>query len=257
MSILKSAARRFLPKPFVGMLRARRFGISFLMSRDISNRLRLLGRIQEISDHIVCEHSETEAILVATKILALPDDVQGDIIECGCFMGGSSTKLSLMAKARGRRLIVFDSFMGLPDEGGEFCVSYKNVETGKSVKFQKGDYAASLEQVRRNIANYGESSVVDFVPGFFQDTMPDWQGRAAAIILDVDLVESTKTCLRYLWPRLSLGGVLFSQDGHLSEICDLLNDKKFWAELGEKNAPGFVGLGKKQMVYAFKKNRKA
>ncbi|MGB8951796.1 MAG: TylF/MycF/NovP-related O-methyltransferase [Candidatus Aminicenantales bacterium] len=257
MSILKSAARQYMPKPLVGMLRARRFGIRFLMARDFYKRLRLLGRIQEISDHLICEHSEPEAILVASKLLALPDDVQGDIIECGCYLGGSTAKLSLTAKARGRRLIVFDSFMGLPDEGGESCVSYKNVETGRSVKFRQGDYAASLEQVKQNIFTFGESSVVDFIQGFFQDTMPYWQGRAAAIVLDVDLVESTKTCLRYLWPRLSPGGVLFSQDGHLSEICDLLNDKKFWAELGEKNAPKFIGLGKEQMVYAFKKYCKA
>ncbi len=252
MNAFRSAARSYLPKALVAALRARKQGLRFLASSDCIERLRILRRYQEISDHVRCEQSEAEAILVASKLLALSSGISGDIIECGCYQGGSTAKLSVVAKRMGRKVVVFDSFQGLPGAENATSVSYRLVHTGESVSFQQGDYAASLEQVRENIIQFGEPEVVGYVPGFFQSTMPDWRGWASAVVLDVDLVISTEVCLRYLWPRLSPGGILFSQDCHLLEVCGLLNNRQFWAGLGETNPPEFIGLGRKKMVYAYK-----
>jgi O-methyltransferase len=220
----------------------------FLVNAEFNERWRILSRFQEISNHLSCEQSEPEAILVATRLLALPSDLTGDIVECGCYQGGSTAKLSVIAKKIGRKVVVFDSFMGLP-EGVE---TYRNIQTGEQVTFRQGDYAAGLEQVQKNVSEFGEPSMVDYIPGFFQDTMPRWNGRAAAIVLDVDLVESTKVCLQYLWPRLSPKGILFSQDCHLAEVCNLLSNREFWLGLNEMTSPKFVGLGRAKMVYGYK-----
>lgn len=252
---LRSMARGYLPKALVAALRGRARGIRFLASAEFRERLRILSRFQEISDHLICEQSEPEAILVASKLLALSSDIPGNIVECGCYQGGSTAKLSVIAKAVGRKLVVFDSFMGLPGSTDGPSVTYRNIQTGKLVTFRQGDYAASLKEVQENVHKFGDPAVVDYVPGFFQLTMPDWNGCAAAVVLDVDLVESTEVCLRYLWPRLSPGGILFSQDCHLREVCDLLGDRSFWSGLGETSPPEFVGLGREKMVYAYKARR--
>jgi O-methyltransferase len=247
----RRVAHSYLPKPLVAALRGRGTGVRFLAVKDFSQRWQLLGRFQEISDHVECHHSEGEALLIASKILALPPGVAGDVVECGSFQGGSTAKLSLIARGTNRKLTVFDSFEGLPDEHGAGAV-YENIHNGMRIEFNPGDYAATLEKVSGNVARYGEPSGVEYVKGFFEETMPRWEGRAAAIYLDVDLVESTRSCLRHLWPRLAPGGMLFSQDCHLREVVELFADSAFWASLGEQIPPKFAGLGREKLVYAYK-----
>src|SRR5260370_27562540 len=55
-----------------------------------------------------------EHLAMATRIMRTPKSVSGCIIECGCWKGGSSANLSLVAKLCGRTLNVFDSFSGRP-----------------------------------------------------------------------------------------------------------------------------------------------
>ena len=54
-------------------------------------------------------------LAMALKILETPPDVPGDIIECGTWKGGSATNLSLVCKIVGRKLLIYDSFQGLPE----------------------------------------------------------------------------------------------------------------------------------------------
>jgi len=52
--------------------------------------------------------------VIAMKLLELPIDMQGDVVECGCWKGGATVNLSLICKITGRKLKVYDSFEGLP-----------------------------------------------------------------------------------------------------------------------------------------------
>src|SRR5262245_27868567 len=54
-------------------------------------------------------------LAMALKIFETPPDVEGDVIECGTWMGGSAVNLSLACKLAGRKLRIFDSFQGLPE----------------------------------------------------------------------------------------------------------------------------------------------
>lgn len=53
-------------------------------------------------------------LAIAAKVLAVPRSVEGVIVEAGCWKGGTTANLSLIAEASGRTLIVYDSFEGLP-----------------------------------------------------------------------------------------------------------------------------------------------
>jgi hypothetical protein len=128
--------------------------------------------------------------------------VAGDVIECGCFKGMSAAYLSWACKMLGRRLYAADSFQGLPatmtrDEG----------------YYKPGDYAGSLDEVKRTVARFGCADVVEFVPGFFESTLAFLDARRLALIwADVDLASSMNAVLRALVPRLDREGVLLSDE---------------------------------------------
>ena len=64
------------------------------------------------------------------------------MVECGCFLGGSTANLSLVCDIVGRELIVYDSFEGLPPP--EADDKYAKAEA-------TGFLRAELELVKRNV----------------------------------------------------------------------------------------------------------
>ena len=72
--------------------------------------------------------------------------------------------------------------------------------------------------------------------------------------LDVDLASSTKTCLKYLYPLVIPGGIIYSQDGDFPLVIEVFNDDRFWEnEVGCKK-PDIEGLGKKKLLKIIKEN---
>ncbi len=53
-------------------------------------------------------------LAIAAKLLEIPPSVEGAVVECGCWLGGTTTNLSVLCELVGRDLIVYDSFEGLP-----------------------------------------------------------------------------------------------------------------------------------------------
>ena len=174
----------------------------------------------------------------------MPDTVEGCVVEAGAFKGASTAKISLFAAYRKRAVHVFDSFEGLPPNT-EF---HEKSTEGHSIKgwFEKGNFAGSLEEVQKNIEAYGVPSIVTYHKGWFDDTMPVFKEKVALAYLDVDLAESTRTCLKYLYPLLQPGGVIVSQDGDFPMVINVFKDEEFWRkEVGCAGIPPMEGLGKK------------
>jgi hypothetical protein len=61
--------------------------------------------------------------------------------------------------------------------------------------------------------------------------------------VDVDLTESLKTCLKYLWPLLADGGYLFTHEAPHQEIAAVFFDGDWWHANLHSDAPGLVGAG--------------
>ena len=64
-------------------------------------RLALVYKFYSISYHVDCPHTEHELLTIAKQILNLGPAVTGTIVEAGSFHGGSTAKLSLVAKLCG------------------------------------------------------------------------------------------------------------------------------------------------------------
>lgn len=249
----RSLLRRGLPNPIVGALRARPTGVRTLIdgATGLSRRQtrELLGRLELVSQNIVCGHSEEELLRVALAVLGTPPQVPGVVVECGSWKGGSAAKLSIVARLVHRQLFVFDSFQGVPENDQGFSRTIH----GQAVEFRPGDYKATMQEVTENIRRWGEMSVTTLVPGWFHETLPPFQQPVAVAYLDVDLASSTMTCIEHLWPRLSPGGMIFSQDGHITAVIDALEDHNWWRhKLRCTKVPHIYGAGTHKLVYIAK-----
>lgn len=208
------------------------------LSMPLGSRLRLLGRFLKITKNVSSPHTQSEILSFYSAMLLTPPTVEGVFIEAGCFKGGSTAKFSLAAAAMERQLVVFDSFEGIPENEEK----HGRTLSGRSAPFERGDYAGSLAEVRDNVTKYGEISACSFVKGWFEDTAPPFDQKIAGVYLDVDLESSTRTCLKYFYPRLEVGGVLYSQDGHLALVVELFDDDAFWRDEVGCEKPHVEGL---------------
>jgi len=207
--------------------------------------VRAFNRIQRQVD---CPHNPSHLLQVGAEFLKA--DAPGVIVEAGCFKGGSTAKLSLIAEEANRELVVFDSFRGLPDNEEPHSTTID----GGSIEgwFQEGDFAGSLDEVVANVTTYGHIDSCRFVEGWFEDTMPLFSEPIAAAFLDVDLAESTRTCVKYLYPLLESGGVLISQDGDFPLVLEVFEDIRFWEEEVGVTRPAVEGLGTDKLLIIHK-----
>ena len=173
-------------------------------------------------------------LAMALKILETPPSVPGDVIECGTWKGGSATNLSLVCRVVGRRLRIYDSFEGLP-AGRPGDREARN--------YEPGDYRGQLDEVRANVSRYGAIECCDFIPGWFEETLPQLTSPVLLAFLDVDLEDSLVTCVRRIWPRLVEGGFLFTDEAVNLDYCSLFFSERWWKENFDTTPPGLIGAG--------------
>ena len=169
--------------------------------------------------------------------------VKGDIIEAGVYKGGSTCKLSILAKVTGRKLWARDSFQGLPEPSDTDKVHFRS--DGKEEVYHKGDFLGTLNEVKKNLEDYGEPGVVKLVVGWFNETLPKMRNKKFTLVfVDVDLYESIVTCIENLWPPLQTGCKFFTHEARHFLTIKAFSDKTFWRERFGINPPQFVGAGK-------------
>jgi O-methyltransferase len=182
-----------------------------------------------------------EQLVLVRSILEIPSEKPGAVAEFGCYKGLSTVVISIAARYAARRLIVFDSFQGLPEP----METVHQVASGKVIEYKKGSYAGTLEEVRSVVAQYGEIDQVEFVQGFFCHSLPSRPAdeRYALIFEDADLVESVRDVLKHAWPRLQNECLFFSHEALDLEVTKLFFNDAFWLEVHGCKAPGLAGVG--------------
>ncbi|HXH81756.1 MAG TPA: TylF/MycF/NovP-related O-methyltransferase [Candidatus Tectomicrobia bacterium] len=207
-----------------------------------ARRARIVAAFERIHASVGAAHPPTDSLFVAHALLAL--NCAGTIVECGCYLGASTAKLSVLARETGRRLLAFDSFEGLPDTP-EAPVRDLDVREGSSPRWTKGRYRGGLDVVSENVRRWGAIDVTTFHKGWFKDTLTSAILRepVALALTDVDLGESVRDCLIGLWPRLSDGGVFFSHDVAFLNALLALTDDELWRTRLAHRVPIVFGAG--------------
>src|SRR5205823_1765073 len=110
-------------------------------------------------------------------------------------------------------------------------------------KYQLGQFAGSIEEVRFNIERGGVVEVCEFTKGWFEDTLPRISTPIALLYLDVDLESSLHTCLVNLWPRLIEHGYLFTDEFVNLNYCAAFFSERYWHRYFDREPPGLLGAG--------------
>ena len=153
------------------------------------------------------------------------NQIPGDFVECGCFLGGASIFMSLLRNQLGmedKTLWLFDSFEGFPNDETDRLIP--NGVAMKSIR-----YANFQESVRQNFEDINPNCKnLVFVEGFVEKTIPATNiGAIALLRLDTDFYLSTKAELEGLYSRLVRGGVLIVDDYGVFEGAQRATDEFF------------------------------
>lgn len=138
--------------------------------------------------------------------------LEGDVIECGVYRGGSIFKIARAMEAQAARKTIYalDSFEGFPEDrvGKADSTLFRPARKLRS-KFRLADDVP--ERINRFADLYGVS--LEVVKGFFDETLPTLESQNFCFIhLDVDLYDSYRECLEFLYPRLVPGGIVVFDD---------------------------------------------
>jgi hypothetical protein len=161
------------------------------------------------------------ALFRAVRYL-VENNIEGDIIECGVFAGGScmiAMETLLFLGAAKRRIVMMDTFEGMTEPGAaDIDMSGLSAAYLLSPASQENiSCYASLEEVKANVARTGyPKDLVEFIKGDIRETARTLAPLNIALLrLDTDFYDSTKTELEIFYPQIVSGGVLLLDDyGH-------------------------------------------
>jgi hypothetical protein len=195
---------------------------------------RLAFRLHRNTTKVFTGTSYRAHLLMLAKLLEIPREVEGVVVECGCFLGGSTANISLICQAVGRQLIVYDSFEGLPegDENDRFATAAA-----------AGHLRGALDDVKANVAALGVIDVCEFRKGWFSDTLPNHTEPIVLCSIDVDWQMSIHQCVVNLWPHLTEQGYFFTDDFPKLDKCALFFSEEFWRREFDRTPPGLIGSG--------------
>jgi len=138
----------------------------------------------------------------------------GDFVEVGVYQGGSAVKLAAVAADQARRLWLFDTFTGIPEQTD-------------GVDFHKiGDFSdTSVGAVRELLPD------ALIVVGDAAETLPATDtGPVAFAHLDCDQYATYRACIVELSPRMVRGGVMWfddygALDGATKAVDEMFGDR--------------------------------
>ena len=209
---------------------------------NLSDKKKIIKRIESALSKIESATNLETQLELGKKILNISKDSNAYIVECGAFKGASSITLSIFSKIVGKKLIIYDSFEGLPEDEDKIKGrNYPHLQvTGI---YKKGMYKGTLEEVKNNLKFYGEFENCIFRKGYFNQSLKNHTEEIDFLFLDVDLVESTKDCLKYLWPFLKNERYVYSDDACDMDVVSLWFNDDWWIKNLKCGAPGYVGSG--------------
>ncbi|MDH5677024.1 MAG: TylF/MycF family methyltransferase [Nitrospinota bacterium] len=180
----------------------------------------------------IYEKSKTFSMTSAERMYALYQavrylnaaNIEGDIVECGVWRGGSMMIVAntlLAENVSDRNLYLFDTFEGLPrpDEQVDIDIWGNRAIDGwlpkSSGDDEKSHWAeASIEDVQANMLSTGyPQEHIRYVKGMVERTIPDEAPEKISLLrLDTDWYQSTVHELEHLFDRITSGGVLIIDD---------------------------------------------
>lgn len=151
--------------------------------------------------------------------LKLVNDIEGDLVECGCWKGLSSFLVCNYLKQTepsfsGESYHIFDSFEGLSTPGREdviegSLIDRKGERKGKAFK-KKGAYNAQMEDVQVALSEFPK---IKYYKGWIPESLASYQGSKVKFLhIDVDLYEPILGAMKFFEDKMVSGGIIICDD---------------------------------------------
>jgi hypothetical protein len=167
--------------------------------------------------------------------------IEGDIVECGTWKGGMIASIAKLI-GKNTKYYLFDSFAGLPEAkeiDGKSALSW---QSGNEPSFYFDNCSCKKEDALHALAK-AEVTNFEICEGWFQDTLPNFvtSNGISILRLDGDWYDSTITCLRDLYPKVNIGGVVIiddyiAWDGCSRAVHDYLSEIKSASKVQSYNS---------------------
>lgn len=140
-------------------------------------------------------------------------DLDGDVVELGCYAGDTSVLLAAAMRSHPEKwLWLYDSFEGLPEKTAEDS-------TAAGWRFKPGELKVDPETVSRKFRKLQLPDPV-IKKAWFQDldAENDLPSKICFALLDGDFYESIKTSFALVAPKLTNGGIIIVHDYRNPEL---------------------------------------
>jgi O-methyltransferase len=137
------------------------------------------------------------------KVLAA--QVDGDIVELGCYLGTTSLFLQRAVSGKNKTLHVYDSFEGLPPK------VYAD-ESPLGQQYKAGELSVGKSVLINNFKHAGLPLPVIHKAWFDALSPDDLPDQICFAYLDGDFYNSIQQSLKLVWPKLALGAVVVVDD---------------------------------------------
>lgn len=183
-----------------------------------------IGLIESVANYTMTSFDRRLSLINAIDYI-LENKINGDIVECGVWKGGSmllAAKRMFQNNCLDKKFYLYDTYNGMSEPTAN-DIQYDGKDANELLKLNKKDENnmmwcyAPIEHVKNLMkeSNYPFDKFL-FVKGKVEDTIPQTiPDKISLLRLDTDFYESTKHELEHLFPLLSPGGILIIDDyGH-------------------------------------------
>ena len=145
---------------------------------------------------------ETKKII---DILKTTLELDGDIVELGCYKGDTSLMLAEAIRSTGKKLWIYDSFEGLPQKSMQD-------ESAIGVDFKAGELFVTKREVKQRFLRAGLPVPVIKKAWFNELTSDDLPPNICFAFLDGDFYQSIKDSLKLVESKMIKGAALLVHD---------------------------------------------
>lgn len=194
----------------------------------------LMGKLGPMQYAERIAYSSKEVLKFTYDMAVKYRDSPGVYVECGVAAGAQI--IAMAAGAPDKTIYAFDSFEGIPmpsnrdDQYPGIRMIDKEEQDilpnpGQAALVSSGATVVSMYDFGLHIDRSGVNHKnITVIPGWFEETVKDFNEPIAILRLDGDLYNSTYVCLKYLYPLVIKGGLVIIDDYALSGCAQAVID---------------------------------
>ena len=205
------------PLGLLGLKIIRKSRLELVNLSDIEQDKKFLSIYRKVKDYTLVPIERCYSLYQTVNYI-IKNNIEGGLVECGVWKGGSSMLMAytlLEAGVSNRKIYLYDTFEGMTKPGEMDGQEEKDQwESGRVTDTLNNMCYSPIEEVKVNMNKTGyPAENIILVKGKVEETLPGTIPSLISLLrLDTDWYESTKHELIHLYPLLEKHGVLIVDD---------------------------------------------